>query len=149
MAPGYPPVAPGYSPPAPVAAPQPAYAPYPQFRSPLQWKAYVRTQLDAGQPVATMLYEMGATGVNQQDAYRLVADVVGSMRKRALAFVIGGGIAVLIGLGVTLATMQAAQQEAETSGSGMYVMWWGPIIFGAIAAVYGLYLLGRVPKQNP
>jgi hypothetical protein len=31
----------------------------------------------------------------------------------------------------------------------MYVMWWGPIVFGAIAAVYGLYLLGRVPKSNP
>ena len=25
----------------------------------------------------------------------------------------------------------------------------GPIVFGAIAAVYGLYLLGRVPKSNP
>ena len=71
------------------------------------------------------------------------------MRKRALAFVVGGAIAVLVGLAVTVATMQAAQQEAESSGSGMYVMWWGPIVFGAIAAVYGLYLLGRVPKSNP
>ena len=149
--PGYPPPAPAAGPPAgyPPAAYPPAYAPYPQFRSPLQWKAYVRTQLDAGQPVARMLSEMGAAGVGQQDAYRLVTEIVGAMRKRALAFVVGGAIAVLVGLAVTVATMQAAQQEAESSGSGMYGMWWGPIVFGAIAAVYGLYLLGRVPKSNP
>ncbi len=144
----YPPAA--YPPPVPPACqPPPAYAPFPQFRSPLQWKAYVRTQFDAGQSVAKVLSEMAATGVGQQDAYRLVADVVAAMRKRALAFVVGGVVAVLVGLAVTLGTMQAARQAAESSGSGTYIMWWGPIIFGAVAAVYGLYLLGRVPSSHP
>jgi hypothetical protein len=109
----------------------------------------VRTQFDAGQPVAKVLSEMAATGVGQQDAYHLVADVVAAMRKRALAFVVGGVVAVLVGVVVTLGTMQAARQSAESSGSGTYVMWWGPIIFGTVAAVYGLYLLGRVPRSHP
>jgi hypothetical protein len=96
-----------------------------------------------------MLTEMAASGVGPQDAYGLVRQVVGAMRKRALAFLVGGCVAVLIGLGVTLATMQAAQHAAQSSGSGTYILWFGPIICGAAAAVYGLYLLGRVPRLNP
>jgi hypothetical protein len=122
----------------------PAYVPYPQARSRLQWHAYVRSSLDAGQPVARMLAEMAVSGVGQQDAYALVAEVVGAMRKRALAVIAAGGFAALAGLALTMATMQAAQ----SSGGGTYIMWWGPIVFGLVAVLYGVRLLSRVPGPN-
>jgi hypothetical protein len=148
--PAYPPPPPAYPPPPPAYPPTPsAYAPIPLARSPLQWMAYLRTQLEAGQPIDRVLSEMAATGVGQQDAVNLVTAVIGAMRKRALTILAVGVGAVLLGLVVTLATMHAAEESAATSGSGTYVMWFGPIIFGAIAAVYGLYLLGRLPRLNP
>ena len=152
--PGYPPPGlvpppPGYPPPGPQQPYPPAFAAFPQVRSPRQWQAHVRTQLEAGMPVGQVLAEMAAAGLPQQAAYGVVADVVGSMRKRALALVIGGIVAVLVGIAVTLGTMQAAREAAESSGSGMYLMWWGPIVFGALAAGYGLYLLSKVPGPNP
>jgi hypothetical protein len=118
----------------------PGFGPQPQVRSRLQWRAYLRTRLDAGQPLAPLLYEMAISGVGQADAYALVAEVAAAMRKRALGFVAGGAIAVVVGLLVTFATLQMAH-----SGSGTYIVWWGPVVFGAIGAVYGLRVLSRVP----
>jgi hypothetical protein len=84
---------------------------------------------------------MAISGVGQSDAYALVAEVAAAMRKRALGFVAGGAIAVVVGLVVTFATLQMAH-----SGGGTYIVWWGPVVFGAIAAIYGLRLLSRVPQ---
>jgi hypothetical protein len=152
LPPVYPPPAapPGYYPQAypPQPYQPPAFTPYPQARSPLQWRAYVRAKLDAGQPVAPLLAEMASSGVTQQDAFGLVTGALDSMRKRALAFLLGGGIAVLVGIGVTLSTQSAAMDTAESTGTGMYVVWIGPVLCGIIAAAYGLYLLSRVPKLN-
>ena len=71
------------------------------------------------------------------------------MRKRALGIIGVGCIAVLVGLGVTVITMQAARDAAEGSGSGMYVVWWGPVVAGAIAAVYGLRAYLKIPSLHP
>jgi hypothetical protein len=128
--PGYPPT--GYP---------PNYGPQPQVRSRLQWGAYLRARLDAGQPLAQLLYEMAISGIGQADAYALVAEVAAAMRKRALGFTIGGAIAVVVGLMVTFITLQMAQ-----SGGGTYFVWWGPVVFGGMAAIYGLRLLSRVPR---
>ena len=138
MPPGYPPSGPQYG-----------NGFYPQVRSRLQWQAYVRARLDAGQPVVQMLAEMAASGVSQPDAYGLVAEVIAAMRKRALGIIGVGCIAVLVGLGVTVITMQAARDAAEGSGSGMYVVWWGPVVAGAIAAVYGLHTYLKIPSLHP
>lgn len=131
--PGLPP--PGYQP------YRPSYGPQPQIRSRLQWAAYLRTRLDAGQPLSQLLLEMAVSGIGQADAYLLVAEVAQAMRKRALGFLIGGGIAVLVGLMVTFATLQMAQ-----SRGCVYIMWWGPVVFGGMAAIYGLRLLSHVPR---
>ena len=138
MPPGYPPSGPQYG-----------NGFYPQVRSRLQWQAYVRARLDAGQPVVQMLAEMAASGVSQPDAYGLVAEVIAAMRKRALGIIGVGCIAVLVGLGVTVITMQAARDAAEGSGSGMYVVWWGPVVAGAIAAVFGLRAYLKIPSLHP
>ena len=139
---GYPPQ--GYAPPA--YAP-PGYAPYPQARSPLQWRAHVRLRLDAGQPPSQLIAEMTASGVGPQEAFGIVGEVLAAVRRKAFGFLIGGGIAVAVGLIVTLATMNAAEESAATTGSGMYVLWWGPIIAGAAAAIYGLVLISKLPKS--
>jgi lipopolysaccharide export LptBFGC system permease protein LptF len=85
---------------------------------------------------------MAVSGIGQADAYFLVAEVARAMRKRALGFFVVGGIAVLVGLLVTFATLQAAQ----SGGGRTYIVWWGPVIFGGMAAIYGLRLLSRVPR---
>jgi hypothetical protein len=135
---------PGYPPPGP----QYGAGFYPQVRSRLQWQAYVRARFEAGQPVVQMLDEMAASGVSRPDADGLVAEVIGAMRKRALTILAVGCIVVLIGLGVTVVTMQAARDAADNSGSGMYVVWWGPVVFGAIGAVYGLRAYLKIPNPH-
>ena len=85
---------------------------------------------------------MAVSGIGQADAYALVAEVAAAMRKRALGFTIGGAIAVVVGLLVTFITLQMAQSW----GGRMYIVWWGPVVFGAMAAIYGLRLLSRVPR---
>jgi hypothetical protein len=130
-------------PPSPGYRPyQPSYGLQPQVRSRLQWGAYLRARLDAGQPLPQLLSEMAVSGIGQADAYFLVAEVARAMRKRALGFFVVGGIAVLVGLLVTFATLQAAQ----SGGGRTYIVWWGPVIFGGMAAIYGLRLLSRVPR---
>ena len=120
----------------------PNYGPPPQIRSRLQWRAYLRSRLDAGQPLPQLLYEMAASGIGQLDAYALVAEVCAAMRKRALGFLIGGAIVVVVGLAVTFMTLQMAQ----SGGGRNYIVWWGPVVFGAMAALYGLRLLSCVPR---
>lgn len=120
----------------------PGYGPQPQVRSRLQWRAYLRARLDAGQPLAQLLYEMAISGIGQADAYALVAEVAAAMRKRARGFTISGAIAVVVGLLVTFNTLQMAQSW----GGRTYIVWWGPVVFGAMAAIYGLRLLSRVPR---
>lgn len=139
----------GYVLPTQPPASPPGYFPYPQVRSPLQWRAYARTCFDAGQPVAKVVAEMTVSGVPPQAAFGIVAEVVAAMRKRAWAIIAGGGIVVAVGLLVTFTTMAAAQDAAESSRSGMYVVWWGPVVAGAIAAAYGLRELMRVPRLQP
>jgi hypothetical protein len=135
---------PGYPPPGP----QYGAGFYPQVRSRLQCQAYVRARFEAGQPVVQMLAEMAASGVSRPDADGLVAEVIGVMRRRALAIIAVGCIAVLVGLAVTVITMQAAKEAAEGSGSGMYVVWWGPVVFGAIGALYGLRAYLKIPSPH-
>jgi hypothetical protein len=120
----------------------PGYGPMPQNRSPLQWQAYARAHLEARRPVGQLLAEMAASGVPQPYAFGFLAQAVSQMRQRATRFIVGGLAAVALGVIVTVATMLAAQH----SGGGEYLMWWGPVIFGAIAAAYGAYLYLRIPQ---
>ena len=135
---------PGYPPPGP----QYGAGFYPQVRSRLQWQAYVRARFEAGQSVVQMLAEMAASGVSRPDAEGLVVEVIGAMRRRAVTIIAVGCIAVLVGLAVTVITMQAATDAAASSGSGMYVVWWGPVVFGAIGAIYGLRVYLKIPSPN-
>jgi len=95
-----------------------------------------------------MLAEMAASGVSRPDAEGLVVEVIGAMRRRAVTIIAVGCIAVLVGLAVTVITMQAATDAAASSGSGMYVVWWGPVVFGAIGAIYGLRVYLKIPSPN-
>jgi hypothetical protein len=98
----------------------PGYGPRPQVRSRLQWRAYLRARLDAGQPLAQLLYEMAVSGIGQaDDAYALVAEVAAAMRKRALGFTISGAIALVVGLLVTFITLQMAQSWSGRT----YIVW--------------------------
>lgn len=60
---------------------------------------------------------MAVSGIGQADAYVLVAEVARAMRKRALGFFVVGGIAVLVGLLVTFATLQRHSPEADAPTS--------------------------------
>jgi hypothetical protein len=136
--PALPPTSPAAYPP-----PGPGYAVYPQQRSPLQWRAYVRTSLEDGQPVARAMAEMAASGVPMQHAHDLVAEVAAAMRKRALGVIVGGVIVAAVMLAFDIGIV--AWAEAQPA-SAMYVGWWGPVVFGATVAAYGLRLLSRVPR---
>ena len=45
-------------------------------------------------------------------------------------------------------TTLSSLQAADSSNGGAYFFWWGPIVFGALGAVYGLVLLARVPRLH-
>lgn len=133
-----PPYPPGYA----QTAVRPAYLPGPQFRSPLQWRAYVRANLEAGQPIGRMLGEMAGSGIGPELAYGLIADVLRDMRDRAVRFLIGSGLFAAAGAVASFATLQFAR----STGGSTYLVWYGPVIVGAIGFIYGLYLFFRVPK---
>ena len=131
-----------YSPGYGVPAPRPAFYAAPLVRSPMQWRAHVLARFDAGMSPAQLFTEMAASGLDQRTAFGIVGEVTRAMRMRSIKVIAGGGIMAFIGLAGTLASMAAA----DSAGGGMYLHWWGPVIFGSLTAVYGLYLFARVPR---
>ena len=129
-----------YQPPVPPTAPTSPYGFSPPARSLPQWQAYLKMQLSAGRPPMTLLAEMNQSGVPAPQAYQLMHKAIGELRNRAF-LAIGIGIAVaIVGLLVTVSTMN----NAETSG-GYYVIWYGPMAIGIVGVAYGLLLLRKVP----
>jgi hypothetical protein len=130
--------------PAPYAqtpAPLPPYALQPQVRTLPQWQAYLKMQLGAGRPRATLFAEMCASGVPQPQAHQLLQEVVGALQKRAFLTIGIGAALVIVGLLVTFATMSTAASE------GYYLVWYGPVAIGIVAAAYGILLLSKIPRQ--
>ena len=135
----YPPAGP--YPPAPPAAPLPPYGFTPQPRSLPQWQAYLKMQLGAGRPPASLLAEMGQSGVPQPRAYQLIQEAVGSLKNRAYLAIVIGIAVVILGLLVTFGTMSNAE-----AGGGYYVIWYGPVAVGIVGVAYGLLLLRKIPR---
>jgi hypothetical protein len=130
--------------PAPYAqtpAPLPPYAPQPQVRTLPQWQAYLKMQLSAGRPRSTLFAEMCASGVPQPQAHQFLLEAVGALQKRAFLTIGIGAALLIVGLLVTFATMSTAASE------GYYLIWYGPVAIGIVAAAYGILLLSKIPRQ--
>jgi uncharacterized membrane protein len=65
-------------------------------------------------------------------------------RKQGIAAIVIGVALLVIGVAVTVATYASA---SASSTGGTYIVAWGPIVFGPIAAIRGFVTLARAQAE--
>ena len=116
----------------------PAWAP-PQ-RSWRQWQAYARAHLESDRPVEQLYAEMAMAGMSQADGRRLVREITGAMRKRALLILGFGGLMILVGLALVFGASELGRRSSSLA------WWFGIVLSGFVSAGRGIYELSRIPK---
>lgn len=107
-------------------------------RSRRQWEAIVKAHLRKGKRVDVLQDALVSEGLDRESAEEIVDNAVRNARNSALKLLIGGGAFAGLGLMVTVATFLSA----ALSGDGhTYLIWFGPVLCGGIAALIGFVRL--------
>lgn len=126
--------------PAWAAVPVPGYPA--TVRSPLQWDAYVRSQLGRGTPIPRLLAEMVPPGADYRAAQTYLQGHLSSLRRRAL---------ILFGIGavVTALGFLAVLGQAGSSGPDAYDGYKGALmilILGLTFLGFGIFRMARITR---
>jgi hypothetical protein len=105
--------------------------------------AFVATQMQNGVSGAEIQRQLIGKGLDAASANSIVCTLQEArkrlMRAAGRKNMIVGGLVCLVGLAVTVFTMQAA----ANAGGGRYVVAWGAVVFGAIQFFRGLTQTGK------
>ena len=102
-------------------------------RTRLQWEAHAEESLRRGLAPGAVAQGMVAQGLPQAEAWSIVQAAVDKQTQVANRIVGCSGAMVAAGLLVTVVSY-----SASSSMGGMYLIWWGPVVFGVIGVVIGL-----------
>ena len=113
--------------------------PAPAAQPPASMPQVIAQAIGRGKKRREIVQILMKSGMTQQDAETMVkyaADTHKADIRKGAARQLGGGLLMLvIGLFVTIATYSMAK------GGGMYIVAWGPVVFGALAVIRGLFRL--------
>jgi hypothetical protein len=126
--------------PAWAAVPVPGYPA--TVRSPLQWDAYVRSQLGRGTPIPRLLAEMVPPGADYRAANAYLQGHRSSLRQRALIFFSIGAVVTAIGVLAVLG-------QIGNSGPDAYGVYKGALtilIIGLTFLGFGILRLARITR---
>ncbi len=106
-----------------------------------QWEAEAQARIAKGEQGLRVEHDLIIRGLDAPTARKIVDEAVATLRKKALWLLIGGGIAALVGLVITVAAFIVAREtDQNIFGCGWLA------IFGGILAVVGLVRLLRIQR---
>lgn len=113
--------------------------------------AYVINQVSLGESAGDIRQGLISSGTSEGEADRVLETILGDSRKvrrakssqtgqssgmaKGAKHLLVGGVVCLIGVGVTVGSFVAAKP------GGVFLLAWGPIVFGGLEAFYGLVML--------
>ncbi len=104
-------------------------------RSRRQWEALAKARLRTGERASRIESEFVNDGLTPQIAREVVEEAIRNARASATALLIGSTSFAGLGLLVTLASYLAATSRPY---GGTYLIWFGPVVGGGIAALIAL-----------
>jgi hypothetical protein len=112
----------------------PPAAPRGTPRTPRQWRAYAEQALSKGAPPDRVMADMAAQGCPWDQAEAAIQEARASQHRSADTIIGCSAAAALIAFLVTVGTFIAATD----GGGGAYLIWWGPMLLGAIGIIIGV-----------
>jgi hypothetical protein len=107
-------------------------------RSRRQWEALAKSRLRRSEAAADVEDALVAEGLGREAAEEVVDSAIRRARASAIRLLIGGVAFAALGLIVTVASFFSA---AVNGDGGTYLIWFGPVICGGIAALVGFVRL--------
>ena len=108
-----------------------------------QWEALAKAQLRKGQPGSHVESEFVKEGLAPQIAKVVVEEAIRSARARATRLLIGSASFAALGLFVTASSYSTATSRPY---GGTYLIWFGPVVCGGIAALVALARLMNIRR---
>ena len=110
-------------------------------RSPRQWQAFIRRRIRQYASPHAVWQEAVDQGLPPPDAVHFIDQERRAFRVGAVIMIVVGAVMAILGLAVTVASYTAA---AAGPRGGSFLIWWGPILFGAVVVLLGIVRLLRI-----
>jgi len=110
-------------------------------RTKRQWLAYAGARIKKGCPASSLIEELTNAGWDEKETIEIINNLKIKNQSQSIGWIVFGVFLIVIGLGVTSITYESACHVG-----GLYVIWYGPVIFGLYCLIYGAIRMFRADE---